>query len=83
MRQIPWVRGQSPCAPAASAEPRHTRKDRLWKDHILSNFDRFDVYDFDNQLDAPVDSINLKDLPIRWGPLAFLFPTAPARVTLN
>ncbi|MGB7157337.1 MAG: type IIL restriction-modification enzyme MmeI, partial [Tepidisphaeraceae bacterium] len=42
---------------------------------VLCNFDRFDVYDFDRQLDAPVDSVTLTDLPRRYGPLAFLFPT--------
>ena len=42
---------------------------------ILCNFDTFNIYDFDKQMDAPVDSVNLTDLPQRWGPLAFLFPT--------
>jgi SAM-dependent methyltransferase len=42
---------------------------------ILCNFDSFDVYDFDRQIDSPVDSVALTELPQRWGPLAFLFPT--------
>lgn len=42
---------------------------------VLCNFDRFDVYDFDRQLDEPVDTLPLSDLPGRYGPLAFLFPT--------
>ena len=42
---------------------------------ILCNFDEFWVYDFDTQMDAPVDRVKLADLPTRWGPLAFLFPT--------
>ena len=42
---------------------------------VLCNFDSFQVYDFDRQLDAPVDTVALADLPTRWGPLAFLFPT--------
>ena len=42
---------------------------------LLCNFDAFDVYDFDKQLDEPVDRVALEDLPDRYGPLAFLFPT--------
>src|SRR4051812_44568363 len=42
---------------------------------VLCNFDRFDVYDFDRQMDAPVDLVALAELPDRYGPLAFLFPT--------
>jgi hypothetical protein len=42
---------------------------------VLCNFDRFEIYDFDRQLDTPVDSLSLADLPARYGPLAFLFPT--------
>jgi hypothetical protein len=40
---------------------------------VLCNFDEFRVYDFDNQLDAPLDTVPLPDLPHRWGPLGFLF----------
>jgi hypothetical protein len=42
---------------------------------VLCNFDEFWVYDFENQLDAPVDKLPLADLPDRYGPLAFLYPT--------
>ena len=42
---------------------------------VLCNFDEFHVYDFDKQVDAPLDVVRLVDLPQRWGPLAFLFPT--------
>src|SRR5690606_24165037 len=42
---------------------------------VLCNFDTFDVYDFNKQLDQPVDRVSLADLPQRYGPLAFLFPT--------
>ncbi|MCP4590864.1 MAG: class I SAM-dependent DNA methyltransferase [bacterium] len=42
---------------------------------ILCNFDEFWVYDFETQMDAPVDKLALADLPDRWGPLAFLFPS--------
>lgn len=41
---------------------------------LLCNFDEIWVYDFDNQLDAPVDRINLGDLPQRSDALAFLLP---------
>ena len=41
---------------------------------ILCNFDEFWVYDFINQMDSPIDTVRLGDLPTRWGPLAFLFP---------
>jgi SAM-dependent methyltransferase len=42
---------------------------------VLCNFDEFWVYDFDTQVDTPVDKVKLTDLPERYGPLAFLFPT--------
>ncbi len=42
---------------------------------ILCNFDEFWVYDFDTQMDAPVDRIKLENLAVRWGALGFLFPT--------
>ncbi|HNO80062.1 MAG TPA: class I SAM-dependent DNA methyltransferase [Phycisphaerae bacterium] len=42
---------------------------------ILCNFDEFWVYDFETQMDTPVDRLKVTDLPNRWGPLAFLFPS--------
>ena len=42
---------------------------------VLCNFDAFHVYDFERQIDDPVDVLPLAELPDRWGPLAFLFPT--------
>ena len=45
---------------------------------VLCNFDEFWVYDFNNQLDSPKDKVRLEELPTRWGPLAFLFPTREA-----
>lgn len=42
---------------------------------ILCNFDELWVYDFDTQIDAPLDKVKVADLPKRYGPLAFLFPT--------
>ncbi|MDP1525234.1 MAG: N-6 DNA methylase [Rhodocyclaceae bacterium] len=46
---------------------------------VLCNFDEFWIYDFETQMDAPVDMVSLSDLPQRWGPLAFLdaVPSAP------
>ena len=42
---------------------------------VLCNFDEFWVYDFDSaQIDTPLDTVKLKELPEKWGPLAFLFP---------
>jgi SAM-dependent methyltransferase len=46
---------------------------------VLCNFDEFWIFDFETQMDAPVDTVRLIDLPQRWGPLAFLaaVPLAP------
>ena len=41
---------------------------------ILCNFDEFLIYDFETQMDSPVDTIALADLPRRWTALAFLVP---------
>lgn len=40
---------------------------------VLCNFDEFWVFDFETQMDSPVDRLQLVDLPARPGPLAFLF----------
>ncbi len=43
---------------------------------VLCNFDEFWIYDFDSaQMDCPLDRVNIAELPDRYGPLAFLFPT--------
>jgi len=42
---------------------------------ILCNFDEFWVYDFDTQMDAPVERIKLANLTTNWGAMGFLFPT--------
>ena len=39
---------------------------------ILCNFDQFWIFDFDIQLDTPVDKITLEQLPERSGALAFM-----------
>ena len=36
---------------------------------VLCNFDEFWVYDFETQLDTPVDKVDLATLPKRFGPL--------------
>lgn len=42
---------------------------------VLCNFDEFWIYDFNEVLDEPLDVLALSELPTRYGPLAFLFPT--------
>lgn len=42
---------------------------------MLCNFDEFWIYDFETQMDTPVDQLPLAELPERWGPLAFLLPS--------
>jgi len=44
---------------------------------ILCNFDEFRIYDFDRQLDEPVDTVLIADLPRRYPALNFLFPDDP------
>ena len=41
---------------------------------VLCNFDEFWVYDFDLQLNDPIDKIGLKELSERYTALNFLFP---------
>ncbi len=41
---------------------------------VLCNFDEFWVFDFETQLDTPVDKVSLEDLPTKYGPLNFMFP---------
>lgn len=41
---------------------------------VLCNFGEFWIYDFDKQLDEPVDVVALTDLPKRYTALNFLFP---------
>jgi hypothetical protein len=42
---------------------------------VLCNFDEFWIYEFDEQLEEPMDRIRLEDLPQRYTALNFLFPT--------
>jgi hypothetical protein len=41
---------------------------------VLCNFDQFWIYDFDLQLDTPVDTILVEELPHRYTAFNFLFP---------
>lgn len=41
---------------------------------VLCNFDEFWIYDFDQQLDAPMDRVKINDLSARSDALAFLLP---------
>ncbi|KQY61454.1 DNA methyltransferase [Nocardioides sp. Root140] len=50
---------------------------------ILCNFDEFWVYDFDQQLDAPMDVVRIEDLPQRYEALAFMLPDAPEPIFDN
>ena len=50
---------------------------------ILCNFDEFWVYDFETQMDTSVDKVALPDLPQRFAPLNFLFPTPEAPIFGN
>lgn len=50
---------------------------------VLCNFDEFEVYDFETQMDSPVGRVKLADLPDHYGPLAFLFPGQPPPIFDN
>lgn len=50
---------------------------------VLCNFDEFWIYDFDKQIDEPVDIVSLADLPKRYTALNFLFPHDPQPIFGN
>jgi SAM-dependent methyltransferase len=50
---------------------------------VLCNFDEFRVYDFETQMDSPVDTIALSELPQRYGALKFLAPGNPKPIFGN
>ena len=50
---------------------------------VLCNFDEFWVYDFDQQLDAPMDRVKIDELPNRWEALGFLLPEPVAPIFGN
>lgn len=41
---------------------------------ILCNFDQFWIYDFDSQLDEPIDRVQIDQIADRWESLAFMLP---------
>lgn len=41
---------------------------------VLCNFREFQIYDFDKQLNQPVDEVDVNELPKRYTALNFLFP---------
>jgi len=50
---------------------------------VLCNFDEFWIYDFNSQMDTPVDKVHLNELPHRFGPLAFLSARVEAPIFGN
>lgn len=50
---------------------------------VLCNFAEFWIYDFDKQLNEPVDRVALVDLPHRFTALNFLFPQNPQPIFKN
>jgi hypothetical protein len=47
---------------------------------VLCNFDEFWIYNFDQQLDAPMDRVPFDELPHRWEALGFLLPDPAAPI---
>lgn len=50
---------------------------------VLCNFDEFWIYDFDKQIDEPVDMLRVKEVPQRYTALNFLFPDDPPAIFGN
>ena len=50
---------------------------------VLCNFDEFWIYDLWQQLDEPIDRVELTELPRRWEALAFLLPDEEEPVFQN
>jgi len=50
---------------------------------VLCNFDEFWIYDYDKQIDDPVDIVAIGDLPLRYTALNFLFPDDPQPIFGN
>lgn len=50
---------------------------------VICNFDEFWIYDFDKQIDEPVDVVALGDLTKRYTALNFLFPENPEPIFGN
>jgi hypothetical protein len=50
---------------------------------VLCNFDQFWIYDFDKQIDEPVDIVAMEELSLRYTALNFLFSEDPEPVFGN
>lgn len=50
---------------------------------ILCNFDEFWIYDFDRQLNEPVDQVGLEEIHTRYPALNFMFPIEKAPIFEN
>jgi SAM-dependent methyltransferase len=50
---------------------------------VLCNFDEFWIYDFDKQIDRPVDVVKTRELPKRYLPLTFMLPENPEPIFGN
>src|SRR3546814_18701697 len=50
---------------------------------LLCNFDEIWIYDFDKQIDEPVDIVAVKDLTLRYTALNFLLPHDPQPIFGN
>lgn len=50
---------------------------------VLCNFDEFWIYDFDKQIDEPIDVVSVADLALRYTALNFLFPDDPPPIFKN
>ena len=50
---------------------------------VLCNFDEFWIYDFNTQLEEPLDRVRLDDLPKRFEAFNFLFPAAKPPIFHN
>jgi len=50
---------------------------------VLCNFDEFWIYDFNKQIEVPVDTVTLHELPKRYTALNFLLPENPTPIFGN
>jgi SAM-dependent methyltransferase len=50
---------------------------------ILCNFDEFQIFDFETQMDSPVDTIRLENLPEQYEALQFIAPNHPEPIFNN
>lgn len=50
---------------------------------VLCNFEEFQIYDFEKQVEEPVDTVKLSELPVRYIALSFLLPEPTPPVFKN